>query len=495
MIGYSGTGYHGMQLNHNAKTIEGDLFQAFVKAGAVSKANADDPKKIGFVRCARTDKGVHAAGNVISLKLIIEDENIIQKINSHLSPQIRVWGIERTINSFSAYNLVDSRIYEYLIPTHCLLPPHPRSYLGRRIQALAKEMNDAEGLQERQAEVADFWARAEDDFVKPVLDSLGPRVAQAAYDSLFEGHGALWHDSSKADQPISSDVQERITGEQATSHGETSKSKPGVGQLNELDGPTVEADDSPISPGSVEQAARRIKAAILAAKTSWRISENRSSRIRDALSRYGGVHNYHNYTVQKSFKDPSAKRVIKSFVIGDSPILIEGSEWLSLKVHGQSFMMHQIRKMVGLATLAVRCGADLDLIPESMGPERMSIPRAPGLGLLLERPVFDSYNEKLTAQQGGPARGDVGFVKYKEEVEEFKQREIYERIYREEKAGNVFHQLFWAIDNLQSTQYLYLSSKRFAAVERGRSGNAAQGDPVDDVDGGLEESDEEAAES
>jgi tRNA pseudouridine(38-40) synthase len=76
MIGYSGTGYKGMQIDNKQKTIEGDLFTALVAAGAISKANASDPKKSSLVRCARTDKGVHAAGNVVSLKLIIEDVTV-----------------------------------------------------------------------------------------------------------------------------------------------------------------------------------------------------------------------------------------------------------------------------------------------------------------------------------------------------------------------------------------------------------------------------------
>jgi hypothetical protein len=32
--------------NPGAKTIEGDLFQAMIAAGAVSRDNADDPKKV-----------------------------------------------------------------------------------------------------------------------------------------------------------------------------------------------------------------------------------------------------------------------------------------------------------------------------------------------------------------------------------------------------------------------------------------------------------------
>lgn len=133
LIGYAGSGYKGMQINSQEKTIEGDLFSAFVKAGAISKANADDPKKSSLVRCARTDKGVHAAGNVISLKLIVEDPNIVQTINENLPAQIRVWGMERTNGSFSCYQTCDSRWYEYLIPTFAFIPPHPQSFLGKKL--------------------------------------------------------------------------------------------------------------------------------------------------------------------------------------------------------------------------------------------------------------------------------------------------------------------------------------------------------------------------
>ncbi|RUS21723.1 pseudouridine synthase [Endogone sp. FLAS-F59071] len=61
LIGFCGTGYQGMQINPNANTIEGELFKAFVRAGAVSKDNSDDPHKVSLMRAARTDKGVHAA--------------------------------------------------------------------------------------------------------------------------------------------------------------------------------------------------------------------------------------------------------------------------------------------------------------------------------------------------------------------------------------------------------------------------------------------------
>ena len=45
-IGYSGEGYHGMQYNPPMKTIEGDIYEAFAKAGVILRANAVDPSKV-----------------------------------------------------------------------------------------------------------------------------------------------------------------------------------------------------------------------------------------------------------------------------------------------------------------------------------------------------------------------------------------------------------------------------------------------------------------
>ena len=49
---------------HESKTIEGDVFEALTKAGAVSAENSTDHRKVDVHRAARTDAGVHAAGNV-----------------------------------------------------------------------------------------------------------------------------------------------------------------------------------------------------------------------------------------------------------------------------------------------------------------------------------------------------------------------------------------------------------------------------------------------
>jgi tRNA pseudouridine38-40 synthase len=106
---------------------------------------------------------------------------------------------------------------------------------------------------------------------------------------------------------------------------------------------------------------------------------------------------------------------------------------MSLKVHGQSFMMHQIRKMVSMVTLCVRCATPLERIKESYGEARIAIPKAPGLGLLLERPVFDAYSRKAKASYG---RDALDFRLYEDKIQEFKQKEIYNRIFDVEEREN-----------------------------------------------------------
>lgn len=77
--------------NPGIKSIEGELFDALCKAGAVSKSNSTDPKKIQLMRAARTDKGVHAACNLVSLKMICSN-GVVEKLNDLLPKHFRIWG-------------------------------------------------------------------------------------------------------------------------------------------------------------------------------------------------------------------------------------------------------------------------------------------------------------------------------------------------------------------------------------------------------------------
>lgn len=493
LIGYAGTGYKGMQINHHEKTIEGDLFGAFVAAGAIQKRNADDPKKSSFVRCARTDKGVHAAGNVISLKLTIEDADIVERINEKLPDQIRVWGIQRTNNAFNCYQACDSRWYEYLLPSYTLLPPHPQSFLGKKVIESAKEKGVYEECLKAWDDVKDFWEEVEKNDIKPILDNLDEQTREEVLKvmhSAEEPNGNAPGDNAgekpeeanpeadslkrKAETEVEEPLAKKVrteddkAGEENQASAEktevpedsttapeevkedTATDKVETGEAMDIDekpaepAPAAEefaeqqdatpAEKSKYQPTPVEIALREIKTAYVAAKRRYRVTTARVEQLQAALDMYVGTNNFHNYTIQKTYRDPSAKRHIRSFVVNPKPIQINDTEWLSLKVHGQSFMMHQIRKMVAMAVLSVRCAMPRERIRQSYGPTRISIPKAPGLGLLLERPVFESYSKKATESFGHDA---LNFDKHEEKIEEFKHRMIYKRIWdTEEKEAS-----------------------------------------------------------
>ena len=317
LLSYSGTGYSGMQVNRNVPSIELDLLKALVMAGAVSTDNAMDPHKIGFQRCARTDKGVHAAGQVASMKLMVDDEGVVEKINKHLPPQIRVWGYSLVPKSFNSKTLCDSRIYEYLFPTYVL----------------------------SEANAGVYAANAE----------------------------------SKSDAAAAS-----------------------VGN------------------------------------DAFRIEVEALERLQSIFSEYKGTHNFHNFTVGKPFTDKSVKRYILDMQLSQ-PKILNGSEWLSVKIHGQSFMLHQIRKMIGLAILMIRTRTPASLVTKTFGKTRLNIPKAPALGLLLERPLFNQYNS--TADKAGAAtvhRERVDFAKYDAQANAFKEEWIYSALVKEESDQNVF---------------------------------------------------------
>ncbi|KAF5350251.1 hypothetical protein D9758_007854 [Tetrapyrgos nigripes] len=150
LLGFCGSGYRGMQFQKpqpglpEQLTIEGELFKALIAAGAVSKDNADDPVKVAFGRAARTDAGVHAVGNVVSMKMIMEVpgvDNMLAHINSLLPPQIRLWDFFRTQGSFNARTHCDSRKYTYFFPSYLLIPPKSGSGLDRALKAHAASLS------------------------------------------------------------------------------------------------------------------------------------------------------------------------------------------------------------------------------------------------------------------------------------------------------------------------------------------------------------------
>jgi tRNA pseudouridine38-40 synthase len=283
-----------------------------------------------------------------------ENVDIVEKINSFLPEQIRVWGYIQTINSFHSKTLCDSRIYEYLLPTFAFMP--------------AEE--------------------------KPMTDE----------------------------------------------------------KVNETD--ILISDNN--YPNPINKYVARSTPETLATRDAYRATPEQLETFKGVMKKFEGTHNFHNYTVGKGFKERSAHRYMLSIDVSD-PIYINNTEWLSIKLHGQSFMLHQIRKMISMGLLLVRSATPLSLIDETFNERRINIPKAPALGLLLERPLFGVYNEKLLEKANQVTRDKLCFDPYNKEIESFKQKWIYDKIFESEKADNVFDTFLTSLDAHIGNDYDYLN--------------------------------------
>lgn len=414
LLGYYGKGYQGSQINPGMKTIEGEVFKAFVKAGCVSEDNSAHPNKVGLQRAARTDANVHAGCNVICLKLILDPpslkENLnipaesseiktcgdsehhsfplIKHINSFLPEEIRLWGLERVQNSFHARTLCDSRTYEYSLPTYLFLPPKPGTALFKRLDSMETGSSNKK------------WSESYD---------------------VEELEASWWKDNEPELEP---------------------------------------------EPNSNPSTLSNFKSSVIHKKSSYRISIPMLERLKQSVQKFKGTHNFHNFTVGKEFKDRSAIRIIREMTVSDPFVVAGGSEgdpateWISVKFYGQSFMLHQIRKMIGLIILLCRTRTPCTLIPELYGPVKVRIPKAPGLGLILHHPHFDGYNKRVleanrnltiqkersltnksgveTNEENELIRETIDPQKWIDVIEKFKKEKLYTKMWEEEQKEDGF---------------------------------------------------------
>ena len=87
--------------------------------------------------------------------------------------------------------------------------------------------------------------------------------------------------------------------------------------------------------------------------------------------------------------DPRAKRYIMKFECSDT-FISQGMEFITLQIKGQSFMLHQIRKMVGLVVGIARNVAPKEVVHIAFKEDKIDIPIVPGLGLVLNT-VINSF--------------------------------------------------------------------------------------------------------
>ncbi|XP_054450312.1 pseudouridylate synthase 1 homolog isoform X2 [Pteronotus mesoamericanus] len=337
LLAYSGKGYHGMQRNVGSsqfKTIEDDLVSALVRSGCIPENHGEDMRKMSFQRCARTDKGVSAAGQVVSLKVWLIDD-ILEKINSHLPAHIRILGLKRVTGGFNSKNRCDARTYVYMLPT---------------------------------------FAFAHKDH----------------------------------------DVQDEM----------------------------------------------------------YRLSPETLQQVNRLLACYRGTHNFHNFTSQKGPREPSAQRYVLDMFC-EEPFERDGMEFAVIKVKGQSFMTHQIRKMVGLVVAIVKGYAPEDALERSWGEAKMDVPKAPGLGLVLERVHFETYNRRF-GRDG--LHEPLDWAREAAAAAAFKEQHIYPTIISTERQERSMAQWLSTLPAHDFSATAHAASSPCAKVPSPQEGSEGDGD-------------------
>lgn len=144
--------------------------------------------QVSLARAARTDAGVHAALNVLALKLILSppskapETSLEDHLNAFLPPAIRVWSVLRVQGSFDPRRLCDQRQYEYTLPTHVLLGPKPSSPMGQMLARSRAELASSTPPGAIQQASDSFWA------AQPAESSFGDDVqAKKAWRITPEG--------------------------------------------------------------------------------------------------------------------------------------------------------------------------------------------------------------------------------------------------------------------------------------------------------------------
>jgi tRNA pseudouridine(38-40) synthase len=390
VFGYVGEKYCGLQWNHDPThpTVEEVLLGTLNRCGLISAANMGPQvmQKLGWERASRTDKGVHALKNLISVRLMLPGDGTIASavanINKALPTDIHVFGMTPVTRSFNAHTMCVGRRYEYYLPSFALmskeefaamLPPSvaPKDPAGEFLTF--EEDRDGGGEDDEGGERARKKQRADD---------AGGGVQQKPF---IRGLSKAFHMSSFKDIPPET----------------------------------------------------------MAAMAAYRVPKANVDRARQLMLRYVGTLRFHNFTPAGRSNDPSTIRFIRAITIDDPVVTMpaegqneatkaryaSGLEWVRIELDGQSFMLNQIRKMIGCVVSVMAAGLPDSFIDDCLSKDvQRGIPMAPANGLFLSYLDFTRYNLRLGRIQteGNNGAGKDGI--FMEEVNKAEERRLHEQI-------------------------------------------------------------------
>jgi len=138
-LSYDGTGFHGYAKQPEVRTVQGDLETALERIlGTLVTTVA-----------GRTDRGVHAVGQVVSFEHpdVLDSVRITRSLNSLLGAEIAISSVVEAPSDFNARKSAVTRRYRYQVLNRSIADPFRRNvswHVHQRLDAAA--MNEAAQL-------------------------------------------------------------------------------------------------------------------------------------------------------------------------------------------------------------------------------------------------------------------------------------------------------------------------------------------------------------
>lgn len=163
------------------------------------------------------------------------------------------------------------------------------------------------------------------------------------------------------------------------------------------------------------------------------MTKEHENQIQELQNKYLNTHNFHNFTKGTDPYSAYNKRYIQKCEI-TGYCIIQDIEFTHIQIHGQSFMQHQIRKMIGYVIGRMRNIIKPERDNDIFSYTRYRVPIAPSLGQLLDQVHCNVYDTKLKDLNLGGTYLSIkecyDISKNKRQI--FKRRWLYSDIYAKE---------------------------------------------------------------
>ncbi len=184
---YDGTNFAGYQVQPGLRTVQGTLEEALFVI--------NDHKKTSVQSSGRTDKGVHALGQVahFDLSVAITEKKLKRALNSNLPEDIHVISSLQVSDDFHARYLVTEKEYHYLLNVG-EYNPLERSYVHQcchplNIEAMQEAIQVFVGEHDFRAFVTENGNK--ENCIRTIYEAKMEAIGSKQYCLSFRGNGFL----------------------------------------------------------------------------------------------------------------------------------------------------------------------------------------------------------------------------------------------------------------------------------------------------------------